>query len=258
MMKARLATAIRALIVANIAVVALLLTIVVVYLAGSTPGHPAQTVPGSDAAASPQLMSMGLAHIPTSSACVLCHEGGGSAALKVVPALAHPLEGWRRCVTCHTNEVLGRTAPGHDGIPEEECLNCHKVAPEGPSITQPHSQLQDQKCLDCHGTYAHLPSSMVGRNETECWICHKPTALPPPAYPHELSSAVGCRACHQSPEVGGMPIDHARRTDETCLLCHEIKQASPAPGATRYPLVTPAPSQIVYPTPTPGASAVGG
>ena len=45
-------------------------------------------------------------------------------------------------------------APGHSGIAEMECLNCHKIAPPGPAITQPHSQLQDQLCLDCHGSYA--------------------------------------------------------------------------------------------------------
>ena len=174
-------------------------------------------------------MAMGLAHIPTSASCLLCHETGGSGGLKPIPAIGHPLEGWRRCATCHTNEKLGRTAPGHQDIPEEECLNCHKLPPEGPAITQPHSRLQDQQCLDCHGTFAHLPSSMVGRNEDECWLCHKPTELPPPEYPHELDPALGCRECHTSPQTGGLPIDHALRDDTTCLLCHEIKAASPAP-----------------------------
>jgi hypothetical protein len=216
--------AIRALLVANVAVIALLLVVVLVSLP-KTPGHPEQATPSE----SISLMSMGLAHIPTSASCLLCHETGGSAGLKPIPAIGHPLEGWRRCTTCHTNEALGRKAPGHQDIPEEECLNCHKLPPEGPAITQPHSRLQDQHCLDCHGNVAHLPSSMVGRNQDECWLCHKPTELPPPEYPHVLQPALGCRECHTSPQTGGLPIDHALRDDTTCLLCHDVKKATPAP-----------------------------
>jgi len=234
---------IRALLVANVGLIAVVL-IVVLTLGREAPGRPAQASPSE----SIDLMSMGLAHIPTSASCLLCHESGGSGGLKPIPAIGHPLEGWRRCVTCHTNETLGRTAPGHQGIPEEECLNCHKLPPEGPAITQPHSRLQDQHCLDCHGTFAHLPSSMVGRNQDECWLCHKPTELPPPEYPHELQSATGCRECHESPQTGGLPIDHARRENTTCLLCHDIKSTGPVP------VVTPSPGVTLPPLPLPSPS----
>jgi hypothetical protein len=228
---------IRALLVANVGLIAVVL-IVVLTAGREAPGHPAQASPSG----SIDLMSMGLAHIPTSASCLLCHESGGSGGLKPIPAIGHPLEGWRRCVTCHTNETLGRTAPGHQDIPEEECLNCHKLPPEGPAITQPHSRLQDQRCLDCHGTYAHLPTSMVGRNQDECWLCHKPTELPPPEYPHEPGPALGCRECHQSEQTGGLPIDHARRENSTCLLCHDIKSTGPIPGVTPAVTLPPLPS----------------
>jgi hypothetical protein len=174
---------------------------------------------------------MGLAHIPTSSSCLLCHDTGGSAGLKAVPAIGHPVEGWGRCTVCHTGERLGRNAPGHDGIPEAECQSCHKPPPEGPAITQPHSKLQDQQCLDCHGSYAHLPTSMVGRDQDECWLCHKPTASPPPEYPHPASVPLACRSCHVAAEAGNLPIDHALRADSTCLLCHDIKTAANPPAS---------------------------
>lgn len=212
-----------------LAVGALLATVVIDQVNASRAGHPAQAE--TSPSASVELMAMGAAHIPTSSSCVLCHESGGSAGLKVIPALGHPLEGWRQCTVCHTNEKLGRTAPGHAGIPETECLSCHKVAQAGPAITQPHSRLQDQHCLDCHGSYAHLPSSMASRKEDTCTLCHKPTSLPPPTYPHALNDRLTCRDCHKSSEVGNMPIDHALRADATCLLCHEIKRVgAPRPS----------------------------
>jgi hypothetical protein len=228
---------VRLLVVVNVLGLAALLAIVLV---NSLPTTRAGDEPGDGATASPSpdLMQMGLAHIPTSNSCLLCHETGGEAGLKPIPALGHPVEGWTQCLVCHTDDRLGRNAPGHDGIAQAECLNCHRTAPDGPAITQPHSKLQDQKCLDCHGTYAHLPTSMVGRNEDECWLCHKPTELPPPEYPHQADAALTCRSCHQSPDVGGLPIDHALRADSSCLLCHDIKKVAPTPSAPTGPSPT--------------------
>jgi hypothetical protein len=241
---------IRILIVANILLVAALVAVLFIdVFRSSTPGHPAQAV-ASPSSSPVELMQMGLAHIPTSNACILCHDYGGSAGLKPIPAIGHPLEGWRQCLTCHTNDKLGRAAPGHEGIAETECTNCHRVAQAGPAITQPHSKLQDKKCLDCHGTFAHLPSSMAGRNEDECGVCHKPTPLPPPEFPHQASARLGCRECHQSPQVGNLPIDHALRTDSTCLLCHDIKIASGGPGPSIGPDASGAPLPPVSPPPS--------
>jgi hypothetical protein len=224
--RATIAVWIRVLIVANIAALVILLGVLVLdRVNGPLPGHPAQAtaVPSS----SPDTMEMGLAHIPTSNNCELCHVAGGRAGLKLVPSILHPIEGWRRCVTCHTDESLGRTAPGHQGIAEEECRNCHEVAPTGVAITQPHQNLREQRCLVCHGSVAHLPESMVTSNEEDCVLCHKPAELSPPSFPHVIDQPLTCRACHQSAEVGGLPIDHALRGDATCLLCHDIKQVPP-------------------------------
>jgi hypothetical protein len=227
-------------VVANLVLGVLLVTALTVGWLQSRPfGHPVQSE--APPSASPEeLMPMGLAHIPTGNSCLLCHDTGGEAGLKPIPALGHPVEGWLSCTVCHTDERLGRKAPGHAGIPQKECLNCHKVAPPGPAITQPHSRLQDQHCLDCHGDVAHLPSSMVGRNQDECWLCHQPAASPPPQKPHPDTERLTCRSCHASPETGGLPIDHALRDDDTCKLCHDVPLPSPAPGSAKPTAVPPA------------------
>lgn len=227
-LKGTLGLWIRVLIVTNVAVLVLLLAVLTLdRMTGPLPGHPVQA---TTASASPDVMQMGLAHIPTSNNCELCHVSGGKAGLKLVPSILHPIEGWRRCVTCHTDTSLGRTAPGHQGIAEQECQNCHQVASSGPAITQPHAKLHDQRCLECHGGVAHLPSSMASSSEGDCVLCHKPAELPPPSYPHVADPPLTCRSCHQSVEAGGLPIDHALRGDATCLLCHEIIQARPTPS----------------------------
>ena len=171
-------------------------------------------------------MPMGLAHIPTGNSCLLCHETGGRPASSRSPPWATPSrDGATASSATRTSaSANGARAPGH---PAAECLNCHKVAPDGPAITQPHSKLQDQQCLDCHGNFAHLPSSMVGKHQDECWLCHKPTASPPPQKPHPDTQRLTCRSCHSSPEVGRLPFDHALRDDSTCVLCHDIARSDP-------------------------------
>ena len=226
----------RLLIVANLLAVGVLAAVIVIGVIGSPINQPAQLLPSPTPTFG--LMPMGSAHIPTTNACILCHETAGQ--VKAVPPMLHPVEGWRRCTACHGNEALGRAAPGHEGIAEEECLNCHRTAPVGPAITRPHVELQGQGCLACHGGVAHLPSSMATSREDECVLCHQPAELPPPQYPHNPGQTLGCRSCHVSAEVGALPIDHALRSDETCLLCHDIK-------------VEPTP----LPPPTPEASAAG-
>jgi hypothetical protein len=228
---------IRLLLAANLLLVGGVAVALAYNMLNSNPGHPAQASPPTPST-SPQTMVMGAAHIPTNNDCVLCHVSEGEVGLKVVPAILHPIEGWRRCLVCHTDPDLGRLAPGHEGIAEEECLNCHKTAQTGPAITRPHAALADQHCLSCHGSVAHLPSSMASSKESACVLCHKPTDLPPPQYPHSADAALGCRECHQSEQVGGLPIDHALRSDRTCLLCHEIKTEGESPELT-FPLDTP-------------------
>jgi len=198
---------------------------------------PARGTGAADSSASPsasiELMEMGIAHIPTSNDCLLCHDKGGSSGVKPIPAIGHPLAGWTACLTCHTGDKLGRDAPGHTGIAQAECTNCHKVAQAGPAITQAHAELSEP-CLNCHGSVAHLPTSMVGRNQDDCWLCHKPNPSPPPIKPHPDPQSLSCRACHQASNAGSLPIDHALRADSTCVLCHDISKslASPAPSAS--------------------------
>lgn len=241
----RIDRTLRLLLLLNIVVVALLAgTMVLDWMKVIPARGTAQESLAPSAAATPETMQMGLAHIPTSNSCLLCHEKGGAADLKPVPAIGHQLEGWTACLTCHTNESLGRQAPGHSGIAESECLNCHKVAADGPAITQAHADLQEP-CLDCHGTVAHLPSSMVGRDQDECWLCHKPNPAPPPDKPHPDPQNLTCRSCHQSSQAGGLPIDHALREESTCTLCHNIAARPQASGG-----VTPLPSVLIA-TPEP-------
>lgn len=228
-MKGKIDLGLRALIVANILVVGLLAFAMIADWLEILPARGDDGSPAASASPSVPSMEMGLAHIPTSADCLLCHVSGGSAGLKVIPAIGHPLAGWTACLTCHTNEDLGRKAPGHEGIAQSECLNCHKEAQEGPAITQAHANL-NQPCLDCHGSVAHLPSSMVGRNQDNCWLCHKPAASPPPQKPHPDRPDLTCRTCHQAADVGALPIDHALRADSTCVLCHEMTPALSAPS----------------------------
>jgi hypothetical protein len=241
-MTKRFRTLLRVLIVLNVLVIALLAGTMVADWLRVLPslGGSATTATASQPAASIETMQMGLAHIPTSNSCLLCHAEGGDAGLKPVPAVGHQIEGWTACLVCHTDEKLGRKAPGHTGIAESECLNCHKEAQAGPAITQAHADLREP-CLDCHGSVAHLPTSMVGRNQDECWLCHQPNPSPPPIKPHPDPAGFACKDCHRAADVGALPIDHALRAESTCTLCHNVVPELRSVAPSDAPASSPAP-----------------
>ena len=92
-----------------------------------------------------------------------------------------------------------------------------------------------EPCLDCHGTVAHLPSSMVGRNQDECWLCHKPNPSPPPIKPHPDPSDRTCRVvspvharrarCRSTTRSGDEPPASCATTSRPTL-----RRATPRPS----------------------------
>ena len=61
--------------------------------------------------------------------CTACHKTPGNAVN--VPPIGHPLEGWGSCTSCHANDRLVETAPGHSGIHADQCLVCHTATTPG-------------------------------------------------------------------------------------------------------------------------------
>lgn len=114
--------------------------------------------------------------MPADADCAGCHViDDGTIGLAPIPAIAHPVDGWRRCTACHSAERLVTPAPGHDGIDSVACLSCHTVeTPAGPP--RPHGMDRNQGCLECHETErVHVPESMLDRPDEFCWLCHQAT-----------------------------------------------------------------------------------
>jgi hypothetical protein len=107
--------------------------------------------------------------------CGACHlDATGNVTTKLIPPLAHPLEGWKDCTACHANDRLVKTAAGHSSLHKEQCLACHSVpSAEGTAPPRPHHLVTGATCASCHGKEAPLPTDMAGR--TNCWICHSGT-----------------------------------------------------------------------------------
>jgi hypothetical protein len=90
-------------------------------------------------------------------------------------------------------------------------------------------------CLSCHGdTVPGVPGLPADHNNGvtngECQLCHQPTveeaALATHVLPHTVTGQEDCLMCHGE-GIGGaakVPADHAGRTNETCLLCHNTEK----------------------------------
>lgn len=198
--------------------------VLVLNVATSATGGQAQAVP----AASPAFTQPPLAEvvkIPVDMTlrddCLACHlDSSGGVGTRPIPALAHPLEGWTLCTSCHAPDRLVQTASGHSGIHADQCQTCH-TKHSTPAMDRPHTASENLDCLRCHGTTrAHLPTAMEGWKDTTCWLCHRASTVKAPLSPHVLPAGHTCRSCHTAGKIGALPADHAQRSEDTCTACH--------------------------------------
>lgn len=193
---------------------------------------------------SPDLV-MGAAVIPATAQCAGCHTtGAGAIGLDTIPVMAHPIEGWGRCASCHAPARLVDTAPGHAGIHATECTICHKPGDLPAPLSRPHRDDQNVACLSCHGKTAPLPTDMTHRKETTCWLCHRLPTIEPPVPAHATAPGeADCRTCHTAGgRAGALPTDHVERPATLCLSCHEVTLGTTTQSSPPRLQVWPAPS----------------
>jgi hypothetical protein len=184
---------------------------------------------------------MGGAILPGDAQCAGCHlTSDGAIGLRAMPVMGHPLEGWSQCTSCHAQDRLVETAPGHSGIHASECTVCHKAGNLPVPLSRPHRDNQNVACLSCHGSIAPLPSDMAHRKEAVCWLCHRLPVVEPPVPAHQTAPGeADCLTCHMAGgRAGGLPTDHVERPSNLCLSCHEVALGATtgdSPGITTWP-----------------------
>lgn len=183
-------------------------------------------------------------------ACETCH-GPGWAHIEAGARLT--LDTSREsCGTCHDElDARPRDFPQIDLAQHNSpsaCVTCHNPMASAPQV--PHPVEQGADCLSCHGPqgFKPLPESHLGRSSEVCQLCHQvsqllpastptpsaavtpPTPTPetsgpaiPSVVPHPLEGRSDCLMCHGPTGFKPFPADHAGRTSNLCLACHERK-----------------------------------
>jgi hypothetical protein len=164
-----------AFVVVGFVLVAALPQLARVYDAAFAVPSPSASPTASPASTSPMALVPGGVPMATDADCGACHlDSTGNVTTKLIPPLAHPLEGWKDCTACHANDRLVKTAAGHSSLHKDQCLACHEVrSADGTAPPRPHHLVTGATCASCHGAEAPLPTDMAGR--TNCWICHSGT-----------------------------------------------------------------------------------
>ncbi len=183
------------------------------------------------------------------------------------PSIPHTLQGRTACSTCHQAGVGGapQVPEDHSGRTDDVCQVCHQLVvgtepSESTVLATPAATSTRPGVVTPTTTAATTPTAagplpvphtLAGREN--CLACHistEATAGPklvpvggPPAIPHPLVGRENCLACHKE-GIGGapkLPSDHAGRTPDMCLACHQPSQvpASPSPTAPPEPIPTP-------------------
>ncbi len=132
----------------------------------------------------------------------------------------------------------------HQGRTNSTCAVCHDTGTLGTIPVIPHPIAGGQDCLACHdtGQVKPFPADHKGRTSNSCVVCHDigaGTLAPIPNVPHPTEGREDCLACHDTGGMRPFPADHAGRTSDSCLGCHQAG-AAPTPGP---------PSVDVVPTP---------
>lgn len=185
---------------------------------------PGTATPGASGTPGPSasLIPMGSGLVPATADCAGCHlTDQGVIGLRNIPAMGHPLDGWRNCTACHATDRLVATAPGHTGIHADDCLTCHVPGNLPAPLSRPHQDRENTECLTCHGVTAPLPADMTHRSQSVCWLCHRLPEVQPPIPAHAtVPGETDCLTCHVAGKVGALPVDHVGRTATECLECH--------------------------------------
>ncbi|MBF8267200.1 MAG: cytochrome [Dehalococcoidia bacterium] len=177
--------------------------------------------------------------------CESCHGPAESHLSSGVSlAIEEPAE---LCIRCHAALASRPVSQPQVNVEEHAgpiaCTACHN--PHQPSLagppTVPHSlEGREGWCTVCHGATGvkPFPEDHAGRTSGVCLTCHQspgyvsPISTPtgpsveptqpagPPIIPHSLEGRSECTACHGLTGFKPFPADHAGRTKEVCLACH--------------------------------------
>ena len=129
---------------------------------------------------------------------------------------------------CHSDIYEAWTRSAHGTV---ACENCHGPAEahvENP-VAKVSSDTSPQLCETCHAQLAARPSAFPQVEpsqhypESPCLSCHLPHR-PGPAATITHAPEGDCLQCHSATNARPakpVPINHAGRTNDQCLFCHE-------------------------------------
>ncbi len=143
------------------------------------------------------------------------------------------------CADCH-KETADWKASIHVSVTCEDCHGSTKdhllTAKNSQATGLPLTDARDL-CLMCHAKTPGRPSSFPQVNPAahpeqiagfrpSCATCHTPhNPGIPLTIPHNLDGRSACLNCHAKDQWKPVPADHAKRTNEQCLTCHQPKGA---------------------------------
>lgn len=129
---------------------------------------------------------------------------------------------------CHQDSYDVWNPSAHGGV---NCETCHGAATEHrerPEVPVP-VDLGAELCNLCHAQVTGRPQKFPQieaehYSESTCSSCHSSHQPGPPrAVSHEILPGSDCVSCHSttSPPDRDVPTNHATRTNDQCLTCHE-------------------------------------
>jgi hypothetical protein len=130
-----------------------------------------------------------------------------------------------QCSKCHADKYNAWVNSVHKTV---SCENCHgsgnaHIEKGDPMVVNTTSEL----CKTCHSAVVGRPQNFPQVDATIhgkgfiCISCHNPHNPPIPALAHPIEGFNSCLSCHGQGGIKPFPADHAGRTADICLVCHQ-------------------------------------
>jgi nitrate/TMAO reductase-like tetraheme cytochrome c subunit len=147
------------------------------------------------------------------------------------PAVPHALEGRDDCLACHGENGFKPYPADHAGRPNETCLGCHQPETPAESTSEPTAEPTaaptTAPVTEPEPTTAPTESPVTEPEATPQEAEEEPEAeeeAAVPGIPHPVEGREDqCLACHYTGSIEPFPADHEGRTNDSCVMCHQME-----------------------------------
>lgn len=161
----------------------------------------------------------------TNGVCPICHQTARPESEMATKALPHAVTGHENCLLCHGEGIGGatRVPADHTGRTDETCQVCHKPEQGVVTVSKPNQPAPEEATPTIEQSTGVEAETVVAKGAGGEEPASEEAATDNDTSPHADAGHDLCLLCYLKGvgDTGGVPEDHAGRSEDTCQMCHQ-------------------------------------